>query len=362
MTVLVAAVTLGPPDAGVNHTCAISSDSLAYCWGNTAWVNTGGQYGPAPRRVADSDSLRWVTLESGGDYACGLTPESELYCMGNGQFGQIGVEADSRPEPVRVALPAGVAAVGVGRGHSCAIVQDGRVFCWGLNASGELGSPSADQCWYVFPVKGTPVAVECSRTPLEAAVGLTFASVRAGAGLTCGRTTGAAIYCWGLHYGETPVLVDDTLGLDSLTMGGWLVGADSEDNVSLACGLDPAGAAWCWGQSPFGLGDGSTTASWSPIPVTGGLAFRALSAGNGVCGVTADGALYCWGGPPGFSQGATPTRVSGTLTFTSVTAGSWHGCGRAADERVYCWGNNADTKLGVDGPDATVPVRVLGQR
>jgi hypothetical protein len=364
VAVLVAAVTLGAPEAGTSHTCAISSDSLGYCWGSTLWFNAnqdipGRLWGPAPRPLPGS--LRFTTLESGASHACGLTAGGALYCVGDNQLGQLGVEGYPT-EPARVPIPVAVAAVSAGPSHTCALTVDVRVFCWGGNAAGELGSSTGDDCLYTFPVKGVPVSVSCSRAPLEAGSGLAFASVRAGPGLTCGRTTIGATYCWGLHYGQAPVLVDDTLGLDSLTLGGQFYPVTTSDTVALACALDPAGAAWCWGKSRYGLGDGSTTESWSPVPVAGGLTFRALSAGFGVCGVTVGGEIYCWGGLPGFAEGTTPVKVPGTLTFTSVAAGWAHGCGLATDGRVYCWGSNLASQLGVSGPDRASPVRVLGQR
>jgi len=63
------------------------------------------------------------------------------------------------------------------------------------------------------------------------------------------------------------------------------------------CGLAVAGAAYCWGYNQDGeLGDGTTTARSSPVPVTGGVSFAAVHAGGyHTCGLTAVGAAYCWG-------------------------------------------------------------------
>ena len=55
--------------------------------------------------------------------------------------------------------------------------------------------------------------------------------------------------------------------------------------------------AYCWGSNHHGqLGNGSTTASTKPIRVSGGLSFESISAGNlHTCGVTADAMVFCWG-------------------------------------------------------------------
>jgi alpha-tubulin suppressor-like RCC1 family protein len=69
------------------------------------------------------------------------------------------------------------------------------------------------------------------------------------------------------------------------------------------CALDSTGAAYCWGSNANGqLGNGSTTDSAVPVAVdTGGaLAGKTLtqvSAGIWhMCGLDAAGAPYCWGG------------------------------------------------------------------
>lgn len=364
MTVIVAATTLAAPDVGVSHSCAISTDSLPYCWGNTLWVyqapvEPGRLSGPAPVAVASSTS--WVSLASGSYHLCGITVGGALYCTGSNQFGQLGVEgAPLGPAPVPGHLFVSVSA---GAQHTCAMTTEGEAYCWGVDVAGELGVAIADGCWLTFSAKDSPTPVGCSRTPLEVGQGLGLTSVRAGSALTCGRTSTGATYCWGVHYGPDPALVDDRLGLDSIDLGGVWQAEIADAMEPLACGLDPAGEAYCWGKSRFGLGDGSTTESWTPVPVSGGLTFRALSVGYGVCGLTTQGAIYCWGGAPsGFAAGATPIPVPGGLTFTTVSAGASHGCGQATDERVYCWGANSETQLGVSGPDRAIPVRALGQR
>lgn len=79
------------------------------------------------------------------------------------------------------------------------------------------------------------------------------------------------------------------------------------------CALDPSGAAFCWGSDAAGqLGNGVTGGAYkTPVPVSGGTAFKALAAGaSHTCGLTMAGAAYCWGVmSSGSSATAPPPRA-----------------------------------------------------
>jgi alpha-tubulin suppressor-like RCC1 family protein len=100
---------------------------------------------------------------------------------------------------------------------------------------------------------------------------LSFAPVIAG-GLehTCGVTTGGSAYCWGDNdHGQlgdgtdldrfiTPVPVAGGLSFASLTAG-----------TGHTCGVTGAGSLYCWGDNGHGrLGDGTTTNRYIPVSVT----------------------------------------------------------------------------------------------
>jgi alpha-tubulin suppressor-like RCC1 family protein len=114
------------------------------------------------------------------------------------------------------------------------------------------------------------------------------------------------------------------------------------------------------------LGNGISNSS-VPVPVSGGLTFTMLSAGNRHnCALTAAGVAYCWGDNSSGALGngtnlttSIPVAVSGGLTFTSISAGRFHTCGVATGGTAYCWGANDVGELG-DGTTTLrlVPVRV----
>lgn len=101
--------------AGLNHTCAIATDGIAWCWGLA--VNTGVgnpnhiRTVPCPtdnlkrcvvRPVPVGSSRRFVQLDAGYDFTCGLTTTGDVYCWG-GNFYGLGRDghAEYVPMPIR---------------------------------------------------------------------------------------------------------------------------------------------------------------------------------------------------------------------------------------------------------------------
>ena len=199
---------------------------------------------------------------------------------------------------------------------------------------------------------------------------LTFATVDAGVDHTCGVTTSGDAYCWGDNsYGELGDGTIDTTRTTPVLVSGGLRFAAVSAGKNHTCGMTTGGNAYCWGENFYGqLGDGTTTDRVTPRLVSGGLTFATVSAERDhTCGVTTSGVAYCWGwnssgqlGNGTTTDRNTPVRVSGGLNFASVSAATNHTCGVTPGGAAYCWGSNYNGQLG-DGTqlDRHVPVPVV---
>ena len=193
---------------GTEHGCGLSADGRAFCWGS----NRLGQLGDdddSPNAktgaVAVATAETFVGISAGANHTCALTREGVAYCWGlnlTGELGQVIVadRCDGFPcnrRPARVETTTRFDTISAGFGHTCAL-RGGRAFCWGRNDRGQLGSARADDLCEGVPCKASPVGVDGIKE---------FSSIAAGGDHTCGISDGA-LYCWGSNqYGQ--------LGLDS---------------------------------------------------------------------------------------------------------------------------------------------------
>ena len=371
--------------AGEDHTCALTSTGLAYCWGarpipgipvtrptpvpvnggytftsldassessqTCAITGAGAAYcwGDDLQPVAVPGNLSFVAISAGSGHNCALTAAGTAYCWGSNFLGQLGDGTyNDQPSPVQVAGGLTFTFLGAGYSHTCGLTTDALVYCWGSNLGGELGDGSTGG----------------SRpSPMPIAGNLTFISVNAGFEETCAITPAGMAYCWGFGTNPTPTAVASESAFGAVSVGGYH-----------SCALSVSGAAFCWGSNSRGeRGDGSAF-RLTPAPIVGGLSFTALSAGSGhVCGLTSTEIAYCWGqnsysftekGQLGDATGtdrSTPVAVVGGLTFAVLSAGGLHTCGVTSAGAAYCWGDNLRGGLG-DGTTTTrlSPVAVSG--
>ncbi len=304
------------------------------------------------------DPFGFTSTSPGGAHACAVTDAGEAYCWGTDQDHRLGT---GLPEETPMWIPAPVAGgltfkeVSAGGKHVCGVTTSGEAYCWGANGQGQLGDGSSAEQPLPTPVAG----------------GLTFTTVSAGGRHTCGVTTDGDAYCWGENTDgrlgdgtttgrETPSLVAGGITFESVAAG-------LSDHT---CGRTTDGETYCWGANGSGqLGDGSTTDRLVPTRVAGSATFASVTAGwDFSCGVTAAGEGFCWGdnesgqlGDGSTTDRLAPTAVAGGLVFRSVSPGGWHTCGLTTSGETYCWGDNRGGRLGNGATaDASEPTLVSG--
>ena len=384
---------------GDSHTCGLTAQGSAYCWGS----NTYGQLGDGSTALRSSPvpvqmpaGVTFSAISAGNNHTCAITTSGEAYCWGQNS-GRLGDGTSStRLVPVRVLLPQGaeVSSIGAGYSHTCALATSGLAYCWGQNPSGQLGDGTTNS--QMFPqavplVTGFRFAAmassmasshSCALTQVGTAycwgsggsgelgdgIGIArsapyvvarppagnITTLSAGANHTCGATSAGVPYCWGQNVGQLgdgtqptralpnavapPFAVD--FSLNQLAAGTWLT-----------CGLSRSGTAYCWGQNYYGqLGDGTTTYRSTAVQVLlpAGVRLGSLAASDSsTCGVAVDGDTYCWGynfygqlGDGTTTSRNVPTRVvmPTGVKLQVVRNGGSQTCGLDNEGGVWCWG------------------------
>ena len=349
--------------SGLLHTCATRANGTAACWGQ----NTFGQVGAgstsnniATPRDIPLDGV--VEIGAGEGYTCARTSDGRAHCWGDGTGGRLGQGSSTASSlvPLAVVVPLGTSAlkdVAIRHEHACAAMSDGSARCWGRNSDGQLGSGESG-------LDEAPLAV------VETLGGVL--TVAPGSRHSCARTSAGLVACWGANDKGQLARSDVTAAsrpafVTALPeVRGLAVGYD------FSCAVQADGVASCWGDNAHGqLGRGDTVPASSATPQPIGVAEVAgVTAGVGhACAWTAAGEVYCWGANgQGQVTGSatadvvTPTLVAGVTGARSVVAGGGHTCAIRSTGRVSCWGDNTYGQLGngaTGGTTAPVEVQSL---
>lgn len=139
--------------AGENHSCGLTSDGTAYCWGDGFKGQLGNGATSSVSVATAISGMTWKKLAAGGYSTCGIASDGSLYCWGDNSRGQLGDGTlDQHAVPTRVGTDTDWVDLSVGYSHACATKADHSLWCWGANDDGQLadGTGWRDQ-WVQVP-------------------------------------------------------------------------------------------------------------------------------------------------------------------------------------------------------------------
>ena len=399
--------------AGFTHTCGITINHDAYCWGSGLLGNGSVAGSPIPVQVGQDLKFKGVT--AGDGHSCGLLLDGTIMCWGSNGAGALGNgSAGDQAVPVTVSVISILKLAVAGDNYACGVSAESAAFCWGNNESWQLGdaflqpflpaqggepSPAFQDCGVLSPLR-------CSRTPRRVrdrgsdaapeGIPLALSSIAPGVGHTCALDSDGAAICWGSGSAElgsaTKVETSNTSEIAFVHVPGGLRFGDIASGNRHTCAIGKTdGIAYCWGLNTHGqlgrIAPGSscpfgdpTNVGCSELPqsVSGGIQFRSLDAGgNTSCGISADSAVYCWGandlgqlGDPsargvcdtGTACTPNPVRIDpNDEPLVSVSVGPRHTCAVTVRGAAFCWGDSTGGELGTSAATNTgalAPTRV----
>ena len=339
---------------GGAHSCSLMQDGTVQCWGR----NTSGQLGinsdtdfvDTPQKVVGLTDVRQIAAAR--DHTCALTTQGLVYCWGKNTAGQLGDgTTTNKGQPTLVSGLSAVAQIAVGGGedgHSCALLNTGQVRCWGYNTYSQVtgAGTTTNQL--------TPVVV--SGLPNAKYIAL-------GGWHSCAILANSVnSQCWG-YSGDYQLGKTSTNNGGPYTMqsANFIQLAAGNRHT---CGIDAQNKISCIGRNDSGqLGNGTSGSAQSKYNSPASATQISLGLDRTTCSVGTNGGIdtYCWGangtgqlGDGTTTSRSTPTQVQGLAGrvlvislggYTDSTSG--HTCAVLSTGSVQCWGHNSVGQLGI---------------
>lgn len=159
-------VTVGGPEGGGGHICAIKTDGTLWCWGKNDAYQLGNYLlpDPAPASLpvaADLATLNkvnndtdWVAVKAGERHSCAIKSNNTLWCWGDNDRGQTGALNTGNPFPTRITSPRQETGnhrwldFDLGSDFTCAIRDSRQLWCWGDNRYKQLTSAIEEESFF----------------------------------------------------------------------------------------------------------------------------------------------------------------------------------------------------------------------
>lgn len=257
--------------AGTNHTCAIRSDDLIFCWGQDGLgqLGRGSTLGDTtlPVQISSANGLTTAKGLSVGIKSCAIrTSDNLAFCWGgiiaNGTYNWT-----SNPTPFSEGIA--VKSISTGVYHTCVLRNsDSYVLCKGDAANGQLGNGST-----TFKVAFTALSAPFAANPATQL----YSTYRQGYAITANEE----LYAWGINNNSQIGLANTTafvgVPLYRIINGSHSPAHDINKvtkvvgNINMTCAISKGDKkTYCWGKGRIGNGntdDNLVNATATPITV-----------------------------------------------------------------------------------------------
>ncbi|MDR0465361.1 MAG: dynamin family protein [Treponema sp.] len=237
---------------GSNFVIAIKNGEL-WAWGN----NANGRLGDGstinhsePVRIGQDST--WSLISTGEEHTAAIKKDGSLWTWGHNGQGRLGRSGNERVPLQESERAMDWSYVSAGSMHTMAIKNDGSLWAWGNNSYGRLGLGDTRQ-------RDVPVRIGDEN----------WLSVSAGQNYTVAVKADGSLWGWGNNdnnklgvSGHRYITSPERIGSGS----NWKSVSAGINHILL---IDNNGSLWSMGENNYGqLGNGTTTPSGVPIPVT----------------------------------------------------------------------------------------------
>ncbi len=147
-----AGATVKSISAGWSHVCVVASNDRVYCWGRDNNQGYGGEEGTSyiayPYAVAQGAipaAVNFRSISTRAPYTCAIGTNSRAYCWGYNGSGQLGDGSNTGSKNPVVVLQgamngsATIKQITTGDNTTCVLSSDNKAYCWGSNSKGQFG-------------------------------------------------------------------------------------------------------------------------------------------------------------------------------------------------------------------------------
>jgi alpha-tubulin suppressor-like RCC1 family protein len=321
---------------------ALLNDGTVRAWGGNLFGQLGdGTHGegsgtPVSAPVAVTGLTGVTAIAAGGAHAMALLSNGTVATWGGNSFGQLGNGTTLKGTPgtgsdVPVIVPglSGVVAIAAGGGGDVALLNNGTVVAWGENKQGQLGDGTTLEKDVPTPVRGLAGVKAVAMGGIPSLGGHMLALLNDGTVRAIGGNGSGQLGNGATSNSSSPVTVRGLSGVTAVSA------AVSHNMARLENGNVVSWGDNSHGELGVGAGPevcGNVPAACSRVPVPVGLTnVTTISAGFRFSLAVIGGRVLAWGtnelgqlGNGTTTDSSAPTPVSGLSEVADVSAGEKH--------------------------------------